>query len=159
MFGKRSQSFEITIFERATGDAVAKEDPTQDETTRVERHDRFGAKGIESATHDSSLPLVVSARGICARDEVRVQFEPAHERVALIKFQLLGFRQTVNSRAQAIRRFLVRAREKTNAADSGCIRERLHQTGDQRIDVVHSSKHARKAQKRKGLTNFGRFFS
>ena len=57
---------------------------------------------------------------------MRVQFEPAHERVTIVKFQLLGFGQAVDSRAQAIRFFLVSAREKTNAAYSGSIRQRFH---------------------------------
>ena len=57
---------------------------------------------------------IVCLRKIRATDEMRVQFKPAHQRIALTKFHLLRFRQATQTSAQPITIALANARENSN---------------------------------------------
>ena len=56
---------------------------------------------IERAAHERALRRIDACGEIAAADQVRVQFEPADQRIALAVFELVRFRQAAQAGAQA----------------------------------------------------------
>ena len=77
---------------------------------------------------------------------MRVQFEPAHQRVALAEFHLVRFRQTAQAGAEPITIPLSNLRKNSDARHAGGIRDAFHNTGEKCIDIVELAKHARETQ-------------
>ena len=128
---------------------MADEEPADDAAARVQRHDDFGAEGVERATHQGAVRLI-GLREAAARDEVRMQFEPAHERIAFRVFDFVCLRQAAQARAQAVAIALPDTRENADPRDAGGVCHAFDDAGEQRLDVVEAPEDARKAEERRG---------
>src|SRR5205807_3616605 len=125
---------------------MTEKQPTDDASTRIKRHDHFRAERVKRAAKLRSLCLMRRLRKIGAGDQMRVQFEPAHQRVALAEFHLVRFRQTAQAGAEPITIPLSNLRKNSDARHAGGIRDAFHNTGEKYIDIVELAKHARETQ-------------
>src|SRR4051812_43053226 len=109
---------------------MSEEEPADDSATGVKRHDHFGCEGVEGAAHDGALRGIYM-REVRARDEVRVHFKPADERITLAVFDVVRFRQTAESSAQSIPVALPHLRENSDASNAGRIGDAFHHICEQ----------------------------
>src|SRR5205823_10311173 len=84
-----------------TNHAVTEENPSDDSASGMQRHDHFRGEGIKSATHDCPLRRI-GVRQVWPVDQMSVEFEPTHERIALPVLEFVSFRQTTQARAKAV---------------------------------------------------------
>ncbi len=148
VFRQEHQVLEVVIIERLPGEAVAKKEPADDPAARVQRHNHFGAESIEGAPHHCALRGIRRVGEIAPADQVGVKFEPAHQRIALAVFDLVGFRKAAQARAQPIAIALPDARKNSDAGNTRRIGHALDQVGEQRFHVIESAEDAREAQQR-----------
>ena len=79
---------------------MTEKDPADDPAPGVQRHDHFRCQSIEGAAHDRALRRI-DMRQVRPGNQVRVQLEPADERVAFPVFDVVGFRKATQAGAQA----------------------------------------------------------
>ena len=148
VFGEKHQSFEIVIVETLARDAMPEKEPPDDSAPSVQRHDDFGAEGIERAPHDIALSLADGLGEIASGDEVCMQFEPADEGIAFAIFDLVGFGQAAQSSPQTIPVALPDFRKNAHAPDAGGIGYALDHAGEQSLDVIETPEDARETHRR-----------
>jgi hypothetical protein len=77
---------------------------------------------------------------------MRMQFEPAHERIALAKFHVMCFGQTAQAGSEPITIAVADFGKNTNARNACGISDTFHNAGKQRIDVLKLPEHPRKTK-------------
>src|SRR5207244_7389381 len=129
-------ALEMLRIEVISSNAMPKKQPADDASARVQRHDHLGSESIEAAAQQRALRAINRLRERIARDQMRLPFKPAHERVALAKFQLGRFRQTAQACAQPVPVALADFGKNADPGYTRSIREIFHHTAQQRIDRV-----------------------
>src|SRR5437870_2370294 len=115
----------------------------------MQRHDYLRAEGIESAPKNLSLGGIFDLEKISATDEVRVQFEPAHQRIARAIFDADCFRQTAQTSTQAIAIALRVATKNSDPRDRDPFGEALGDAVHENVHILEAAKDAREAQERR----------
>ena len=146
MLGEHHQPFEIVVVESLASDAMAKKKPADNAAPGVHRNDYFRAKGIQSASHQDALGVFHLGQ-VGAGDQVGVKLEPAHERVSLAVFDLVGFRQTTQAGAKPVAIALSYLGKNAYPADAGGISNTLDHAGEEGFDVVESAENSRETHK------------
>src|SRR5438270_8483873 len=101
---------------------MAEKQPADDFATRIKRDDHFGAQAIERPTQEWPLILRGNMREVGAGKEMPMQFKPADQWVTFVVLDLVSFRQTTQSRTQAITMPLLNKRKNSNPGHAGSIR-------------------------------------
>ena len=148
VLGQHHQILEVVIFEAVPGDAVAEEEPADDSASCMQRHDHFRTEGIESTPHQDPLSLIGCLRKIAPADEMGVELEPAHERIALAVFHFISFRQAAQAGPQTIAVALPDTGKNAYARDAGCIRDTFDNARKESLYVFKAAKNPREAQQR-----------
>ena len=150
MFGQQHQAFEVRATKMLARDAVTKEEPANNVSARMERHDDLSPKCVEGAAHQGALLLIGRFSEIASANDVGVQFEPPDQRIALAIFDLRRFGKAPQAGSQPIAVALPDLGKNTYAADSGGVGCALDHAGQQGLDVVKTTKDAGKTEQRQG---------
>src|SRR3954470_23483429 len=125
---------------------MSKEEPAEDAVPRVERHHDFGPEGVQRPPQDGALAAISDLRETCSTNEMRVELEPAHQRVTLAKFNLARLGQAAHSCAQSIRFAFMTAGKNSKACHARRVGHVFHDTGQECIDIFEAAENARKTQ-------------
>jgi hypothetical protein len=146
VFRKEHQTFEIVIIEALARDAVTKEKPADDTPVRVQRDDDFGPKGVERTPHQSALRLIECLSEVAPVNDMRVQFEPANQRIALAIFDLSSFGKATQPGAKPIMITLPDFGKNAYTADASGIGHAFDNAGEQSLNVIKTAKDPRKPE-------------
>jgi hypothetical protein len=111
--------FEIAIVEHLTGYSMPKEDPSDDLSAGVKWRNGFRAEHIEGTAHNGALSWILGLMEIGARNQMSIDLKPANQRVPLLKYKLIGFGETVNPAAEAVRFTFAALRKDSQPTDTG----------------------------------------